>query len=248
MKQFFFLSTFFILASCGRQNTEQPPISLGDASDSENRTLNLNNGSNEAKNNPSDFLPTGYVLFKQIMGDLNADGVEDCVLVIKGTDSKQIITDENHEKVDRNRRGIIVILNKNGYYEAVVNNVNCFSSEHEDGGVYFAPELSVTITNGNLIMHYAHGRYGYWAYTFRLQNLDLELIGYDQSENKGPVVEKHTSINFISLKKQTKVNTNSNASEEAEVVFKETWSSVIKVNSIKLSEIKDFDSLDMSVY
>lgn len=194
-----------------------------------------------------DFLPLGYTIFEKIFGDLNKDGVEDCVLMIKGTDINKIITDENHGRLDRNRRGVIVLFNMNGRYELVVGNYDCFSSESEDGGVYYAPELSIEINKGNLYVHYAHGRYGYWKYTFRFQNSGFELIGYDQSENRGPLVEKQTSINFLSKKKQEKVNINENATGGDEV-FKETWKNITISRLIRLTEIKDFDELDMHVY
>ena len=96
-------------------------------------------GQVELKQNPSDYLPKGYVIFEKIIGDLNKDGIEDCVLIIKGTDTSKIITDEYRGKLDRNRRGIIVLFNKKDHYELAVKNYNCFSSENEDGGVYFAP-------------------------------------------------------------------------------------------------------------
>ena len=203
-------------------------------------------GQVELKQNPSDYLPKGYVIFEKIVGDLNKDGIEDCVLIIKGTDTSKIITDEYRGKLDRNRRGIIVLFNKKDHYELAVKNYNCFSSENEDGGVYFAPELSVEIKKGNLHVHYGHGRYGYWQYTFRFQNSDLELLGYDVS-NGGVVIESETSINFLTKMKQKKVNTNENA-QGGDEVFKETWKKISVNKIIKLSEIKDFDELDMSEY
>jgi len=203
-------------------------------------------GQVEQKQNLSDFLPKGYVIFEKINGDLNKDGLEDCVLVIKATNKSKIITDRYGKKIDRNRRGIIVLFSKKKHYELAMKNNDCFSSENEDGGGYFAPELSVEIKKGNLYAHYGHGRYGYWQYIFRCQNSDFELIGYDAS-NGGAVIESETSINFLTKKKQEKVNTNKNA-QGGDEVFKETWRN-IKVNrKIKLSEIKDFDELDMDVF
>lgn len=204
-------------------------------------------GQVEQKQNPTDFLPNGYVVFEKINGDLNKDGIEDCVLIIKGTDINSIVTDEYRGQLDRNRRGIIILFNKNDYYEMVVKNYNCFSSENEDGGVYYAPELSIEIKKGNLYVHYEQGRYGYWKYTFRYQNSDFELIGYDQSDNRGPIVESETSINFLTKKKLKKVNTNKNA-EGGDEVFKEIWTNIKVDKLIKLSEIKDFDELGMSKY
>lgn len=204
-------------------------------------------GQVEPKQYPADFLPKGFEVFEKINGDLNKDGIEDCVLIIKATDKNNIITDEYRGQLDRNRRGIIILFKKHDHYELAVKNYDCFSSENEDGGVYFAPELSVEIKNGNLYTHYAHGRYGYWKYTFRFQNSDFELIGYDQSESRGPIIASETSINFLTKKKQEKVNTYANAEGEEEV-FKETWINISVNKLIKLSEIKDFDELNMTVF
>lgn len=199
------------------------------------------------KQNPTDFLPKGYIVFETIYGDLNKDGIDDCVLIIKGTDTSKIVTDIYRGKLDRNRRGIIVLFEKNGQYELAMKNLECFSSENEDGGVYFAPELSIEINKGNLYFHYGHGRYGYWKYTFRFQNSDFELIGYDVSEHRGPVINSETSINFSTKIKQEKVNTNENAGS-GEEVFK-TTSKKIKIDKLlRLSNIKDFDEIDLSVY
>ncbi len=203
-------------------------------------------GQVETKQNLSDFLPKGYVIFEKINGDLNKDGTEDLVIIVKGTNKENIVINQFDEKVDHNRRGIIVLFNKKDHYESVLKNYDCFSSENEDGGVYFPPELSIEIKNDNLYAHYAHGRYGYWQFTFRYQNSDFELIGYDES-NGGAVIESEKSINFLTKKKQVKVNTNENA-EGGDEVFKETWGKIIVNRLIKLSEIKDFYELDLSVY
>ncbi len=204
-------------------------------------------GQVEQKKNPSDFLPNGYVVFEKVTGDLNKDGIDDCILIIKGTDKSKIVKDENHGESDRNRRGIIILFNKKDHYELALKNYDCFSSENEDGGVYFAPELSIEINKGNLYANYGHGRYGYWKYTFRFQNSDFELIGYDQSDNHGPVVNSEISINFLSRKKLERLNTNESA-EGGDEVFKETWKNINVNRLIKLSEIKDFDELDMKIY
>ncbi|ARS40110.1 hypothetical protein CA265_10785 [Sphingobacteriaceae bacterium GW460-11-11-14-LB5] len=199
-------------------------------------------GQVEQQQNPADFLPKGYVVFEKINGDLNKDGREDCVLLIKATDKRKIVTDKYLGKLDRNRRGIIILFNKKKYYELAVKNYDCFSSENEDGGVYFAPELSIEIKKGNLYVQYGHGRYGYWQYTFRYQNSGFELIGYNAS-NGGAVIDSEISINFLTKKKQEKVNTNENA-QGGDEVFKEKWSNIKLNRMINLKEIKNFDELD----
>ena len=203
-------------------------------------------GQVEQKQTPTDFLPKGFVVFEIINGDLNNDGLEDCILIIKGTDKNQIITDEYRGQLDRNRRGIVVLFNKKNHYELVIKKDDCFSSENEDGGVYFAPELSIAIEKGNLYILYNHGRYGFWKYTFRYQNSDFELIGYDCGYRSDFTYEEITfnelSFNFLSKKKLIKTVI---AIDENGIKYKETWKNIMANKLIKLSEIKDFDDLDI---
>lgn len=202
---------------------------------------------NAQNSKPSDFIPKGYVEFEKYFGDLNKDGQDDCVLVIKKTDTNNVVTNRFDKKVDKNRRGIIVLFKNGKGYQLADKNYDCFSSENEDGGVYFPPELWIEIKNEKLYVHYGHGRYGYWEYTFRFQNSNFELIGYDSSSNRGPIINTETSINFLTKKKLIRENTNENA-EGGDETFKETWSNIEIENLIKLSEIKDFDELDMYNY
>ena len=186
------------------------------------------------------YLPASYTLFEAIQGDLNQDGLKDVVLIVKATDPKQWVTDEYRGKLDRNRRGVIVLLNAKGQYQKVVQNLSLFSSENEDGGVYFAPELVPSIEKGLLKLHYAHGRYGYWAYQFRLEGHDMRLIGYDSSDNFGPYVNSETSVNFLTAKKLVRENLNKDPDSDPK--FKETWSKV-NVAPMYLSKIQDIDDL-----
>ena len=186
------------------------------------------------------YIPTSYTLFETIQGDLNKDGLQDVVLIVKATDPKQWITDEYRGKLDRNRRGVVVLLNVKGHYQKVVQNLSLFSSENEDGGVYFAPELVPSIEKGLLKLHYAHGRYGYWAYQFRLEGRDMRLIGYDSSDNFGPYVNSETSVNFLTAKKLVRENLNKDLDSDPK--FKEIWSKV-NIAPMYLSKIQDIDDL-----
>ena len=194
------------------------------------------------------FLPNGYNIFETISGDLNNDDKADCVLLIKATAKNKIIKVEHLGIKDRNRRGIIVLFKKETGYKLVTKNEGCFSSENEDGGVYFAPDLNVNIKKGNLCIDYGHGRYGSWGYNFRYKNNNFELIGYDNNENNGPVLNSKTSINFITKKKIVKLNTNKNAINAGEEKFKTIFTNVKNTALTKLTAIKDFNVLDVSVY
>lgn len=195
--------------------------------------------------NINDFIPKDFVLFEKITGDLDKNGTLDCVLIIKGTDKNKIIADESRGKLDQNRRGIIVLLNKENGYELAVSNIECFSSENEDGGVYYAPELYIEIKKNNLFIKYLHGRYGWWGYTFRLKNNDFELIGYDSSSNRGPIILSETSINYLTKKRIDKHNTNEESEEPEEEIFEETVSKIETNKLFKLSKINDFDDFSL---
>ncbi len=196
---------------------------------------------------PADFVPAGYTIFETVNGDLDNDQLPDCILIIKGTDKSKFVKDENRGMLDRNRRGIMVLLNKNNHYEQLVKNYECFSSENEDGGVYYAPELDLEVNKGKLLVNYRHGRYGYWSYTFRIKGNDMELIGYDATSSTGPVINEETSINFLTKRKQTRENIKPEA-EPGEEEFKESWADIKLKAPILLSAIKDFDELEMYKY
>jgi hypothetical protein len=202
----------------------------------------------ETKKNIEDFIPKGFKLYaeegmKPIKGDLNKDGFEDLVLIIKEINKNNIIQDEYRGDLDRNRRGIIILINKGNHYKLALQNISCFSSENEEGGVYYAPELSVYIEKGNLFVNYAHGRYGYWEYTFKHKNDDFDLIGFDSYQSRGPIPQYEISYNFLTKKKLTRDNLNKDE-EDLDEDFKETWEKIAIKNLLKLSEIKDFDDLE----
>jgi len=195
--------------------------------------------SNNIAKVPQDFIPSGHLITESIRGDLNNDGLEDYVFITKGTLNSKFVKDEMRGLLDRNRRGIVIVLNKGNKYELAFESRDCFSSENEDGGVYFPPFLNVSIEKGNLLIHYAHGRYGYWRYNFRYQNSGFVLIGYDREEASGPVLLRSVSINLITKKMLIKENTNPNYRPEK---FKSKWSDFILKKPLKLNDFVDFDA------
>lgn len=195
--------------------------------------------------NPDDLVRSDETISEKIFGDLNHDGENDCVIITKQTKQSAFVTDKYRGELDRNRRGILIAFKKGEHYETVLALPDCFASEHEDGGVYFAPELSVGIERNNLKIHYGHGRYGWWQYLFRYRNSDFELIGHDRSENRGPVVEGLVSMNFLTKKKKTLINTNPDA-EGGDEVFDETWQDIeLTSGTVKLADITDFDTFSV---
>lgn len=189
---------------------------------------------------PSGFIPKGYVLYEQHFGDLNHDGQDDCVLIIKGTAKEKIVVDNYEKTVDRNRRGIIILLKSTNGYQLADKNYDCFSSEHEDGGGYYPPQLWIKFENNNLKLLYRHGKYGDWSYLFKYQNSNFEMIRFEETQSNGPTVLKETRIDFLTKQKWVRKNTNTDT-EINDEVFEETQSPIKIEALIKLSEIKDFD-------
>lgn len=198
-------------------------------------------GEREARQ-PAEFIPDGYVVFEETKGDLNKDGREDHVFVIKGTDKSRWVSDEYRGDLDRNRRGLIIAFAEGDKYRLTLRKLNCFSSDQEDGGVYFPPDLGVMIDKGNLVVSYGHGRYGYWSYTFRYQHGGFDLIGYDNSEHFGPIIKRQTSINFSTARMLTRENLNP-YDDGVEERFEEHWASFKRTRFIQLEDIRDFVGL-----
>jgi hypothetical protein len=252
MKKIFLLTIFtsFLLISCEDSKKEKNPAKLESDSDLVKKNESEIKISKETITDATnydeiaEFIPKGFKAIEKIKGDLNKDGIDDCIIFIKAINKKNIMIDEHRGELDRNRRGIIVLLNENGKYKPFLKNTACFSSENEEGGAYFPPELSLDINNGKLYVEYGHGRYGYWSFTFRLKNSDFELIGYDSSNNNGAIINFETSINFLTNKKIEKTNTNENA-DSGEEVFEENKVNLKAKPLLKLSEMKDFDGLNI---
>lgn len=242
----YFLGAFVLtLFACSQQTPDtKTETALDKPNDTSSATLTQQTESSALETNPKTFIPKGFNVFETVQGDLNNDGTQDIVYVVKNTLASGFETDENSgEKVDRNRRGLVIVLNKETGYELLVSNPTCFSSENEDGGVYYAPELSLEIKKNKLYLNYEHGRYGYWKYTLRATENDMELIGYDNSENYGPVVKNEISINFLTRKKQIKQNTNMDEKNPENAKFVTMNEKITMKLPILLSGVKNFDEL-----
>lgn len=192
------------------------------------------------------FIPAGFVIVQTIRGDLNNDGQADDVHLVKGTDQRAFVQHTQRGRLDRNRRGLVIVFNLGDRQALALSNPTCFSSENEDGGVYFAPELDVGIHRGKLQVQYGHGRYGGWSFTFRHRQGEFALIGYDSSENRGPVTLREVSMNLLTGRARLRVNANPTADPEADQRLKESWTTFVVPQPIVLRTIQDFDALDIA--
>ena len=221
------------------------PEQAGHAAASENGT-----GPMDGKNLYR-FIPAGYRQYESEgnlsegnltgeihVGDLNGDGLDDYVLIIQSTDKNKIEDRGGGFTLDLNPCGIMIFFNTGNDYKLALENRDCFPI-----GFYYdmMSEVDAKIEKGNLYIN-CSARWYYRTYTFRYRNNGFELIGYDLNEYKaGGIFDKTISINFLSKKRQLKVNISEDIMDEHIV---ESWDDIILDGLLKLPEINNFDELD----
>ena len=144
-----------------------------------------------------DFLPERTILFEQVEGDFDGDGDDDVVLITKETKSSGIVENDYGDMVDRNRRGLVILETLNEGYRLLLDHRECFESENEDGGVYYAPELYVSIEESQLICGWGHGRYGYWRYIFDYAGGDFALAKYFSQSLDNTGVPDEYEVDYV---------------------------------------------------
>lgn len=119
----FFTTSIILLTACdsktkqdNKQVTVQDKSSASDVIKTDPETSQVTQSENVLE-----FVPQGFTIYKEegaseIRGDLNKDGLEDVVFIIKATDKSKIIQDETRGEMDKNRRGIIILFNKGNHY------------------------------------------------------------------------------------------------------------------------------------
>ena len=162
-------------------------------------------------------LSNQTALYDAIKGDLNKDGIDDVAVVTQETFKEKFMPfsdgcDESTKDdkwcqiVNKNRRGVVILLSNGDKYEAVVTKRDIFESPNEDGGAYFPPELVVEIKNSELKFFYSYGKYGYWEYVFALDGKDFKLVRYFSSVNNGPKPEHIVKMDFINHRLEKSAN------------------------------------------
>jgi len=159
------------------------------------------------------FIPAGYRLYKEAQGDLNGDGVDDQVLIIRGTNSENI-----QDGYDENPHGVMIFFGDGGNYKLALEKRDNLPFVRDDGclqvmGGSCATKLDVWIKNGNLYIETVFRSSGDWwssdKSTYRYKNSEFELIGSDSYyENEAEESTTTISINYPAKKKCEKNNSN----------------------------------------
>jgi hypothetical protein len=148
------------------------------------------------------FVPKGCKVIEVVKGDLNKDSLDDYVLIVEETDS--VINATGIMGLDSNRRGIVIVFDKGGTYELAAEVRGCFASRDFVDGIYYgSASHTVSIKRGNLYIANEEEscNRGINHHTFRYQNSNFELIGFDEQWcRSGRGFYGSTSINFLTNK------------------------------------------------
>lgn len=159
--------------------------------------------------NIEDFVPKNFTLVEKACGDLNADKVADCALVIKGTDPRFLNKNEGlgTPVFDTNPRILVILFRdqtKNQYELVEQNNSFIIPA---DSPTMEEPFQAVSIKNGVLQLDFQiFMNAGGWGmtnagYKFKYRQGEFALIGADINESQRNTGEtEDTSYNFLTGK------------------------------------------------
>ncbi|WP_143286477.1 hypothetical protein [Burkholderia ubonensis] len=155
---------------------------------------------------PEDFVPKGWKLELQAKGDLNGDGRDDLVLVLRDNDPANVISHDGmcENPFDANPRILVVAFAQpDGRYTLALRNETliptrdtpCVDDMLQNGGVSISRgALRVTLSRFSSAGGWEMGS---TTYTFRWQEGNFMLIGYDDSSVMRNSGEMRTlSVNF----------------------------------------------------
>ena len=155
---------------------------------------------------PEDFVPKNWKLVEKACGDLNADKIQDCALVVKGNDAKFLNKNEGlgQEVFNTNPRMLIILFkNQAGNRYELAEQSNSFIVI-PDSPTMSEPFQAVKIKNGVLQLDFeiwmSAGGWGATqaSYKFKYINNEFALIGADKTESMRNTGETETrSYNFL---------------------------------------------------
>ena len=155
------------------------------------------------------LVPNGWKILSSSEGDLNKDNRADVAMIIEKLKTDVIVNADNGKAIHNNPRKLLVFLKQNTGYQLVTENTTIPVAEAENSCVEdpLAETDGMTINRGILSLNFSYFMScGGWewprhAYTFRWQNNDFQLIGFDYSSfyrNSGEMT--HKSYNFSTSK------------------------------------------------
>jgi hypothetical protein len=200
--------------------------------------------------NEMDFVPKNWKVIAKTQGDLNADKVDDLVLVIEDTNKENFISNDGlgETTLNTNPRFLLVLFknSENKFYLDKKNKIAIHPEGDIESTCLEDPFLSgkgIQISRGLLKLSL---RYflscGSWEinvndYTFRFQNNQFVLIGYDTfsiHRSSGEIEE--SSYNFLTKKKSITKGENEFFPKKSKA--KTQWYKIDAKNELTFSNIE----------
>lgn len=193
------------------------------------------------------WVPSGWKVIADNVGDLNRDGIDDVALVIEEANPA------NFKKTPEgslgpniqnlNPRRLIILLRSSSGLKEVLRRDDLLPSENaENQGCLDDPMANggVSIAKGNLVIELQDSRscgsYGVVneKFTFRSQSTRFQLIGYDRSESSRSTGERSEySTNYLAGKKKITTGLNDFRNFKEKV----SWKSLPSKRAFFLDEI-----------
>ena len=175
------------------------------------------------------FVPKGWLLEREIKGDLNADRTDDLVLILHDNDPANLTTPEvgMDSPLDTNPRMLAVALAdaKGGYRLALANSTIIPRIIYSNESDPLSESGGVSIDRGSLVVviyyFYSSGGSdtGHMDFRFRHEDDGFRLIGYDRvNVNRMSGEIKNVSANY--LKRKVVIKTGSIESDVDKVTTK----------------------------
>ncbi len=154
------------------------------------------------------FVPMEWRIESKVSGDLNGDGRDDVVLVLRAIDARNVIDMRGRggpENYDTNPRILAVAFaNAAGGYDLALENHTLIARTTEPSAqdpldANGVQEGGVEIKKGTLqvTLGYFGGNMGHLTYTFRFQGGRFALIGYDSVDvERSKGIIRQVSVNY----------------------------------------------------
>jgi hypothetical protein len=191
------------------------------------------------------FVPKDWRIETKLSGDLNADGRDDLVLILRANDPRSIIDARGQggpEKFDTNPRILTVAFaDVSGGFDLALENHTLITRTVEPSaqdpldpnGVQ---EGGVEIKNGTLqvTLGYFSGNMGHLTYTFRFEKGAFKLIGYDSTDvERFKGIMSQVSINYSTRRMKRSVGS---ISEDTDKV---TWTTLPAKPLLTMPQVGD---------
>jgi hypothetical protein len=194
---------------------------------------------------PEAFIPAGWRIETKLSGDLNADGRDDLVLVLRDSDPRNVIDTRGRGglgNLDTNPRILAVAFaNAAGGYDLVLENHTLiarttYPGEQDPLDPNGVQEGGIEIKSGTLqvTLAYFGGNMGRKIFTFRFEKAGFRLIGYDSVDvERSAGMMNDVSINYLTrrMKRST-----AHISDDKDKV---TWKTLPQKSLLTVQQVGD---------